>query len=298
VRGGDRSEQEVTLLEEGRRPGARRLHERGWWPGGHRLGDDRQRHGRRGQRSSRPRGRYLRGTARHCRDATAAPCRGERRRPWTVPAAAHRAQLGRHDRRVRVGGLHAHQESQRKQRAGGSGQRHPRIHTRWTCDRQPTGALQPAQFGRTYATLRRVLHRALAALGLGVGWQRARPARRDGGGHRPRGRGRDDVLAAVIPARSQRAVAGTIQYGSCSRRAGLGSIIERTSCNPQRRQKMGRERRIRSVEPHAPRFQGLPIRCLPVGLVAVEHLLRVGVADVVGATIALGGVGLMLYWPR
>ena len=138
--GGDRSEQEVTLLEEGRRPGARGLHERGWYPAGRRLDDDRQRQGRRAQWSSRPRGRYLRGTARHCRDATAAPCRGERRRPGTVPAAAHRAQLGRHDRRVRVGSLHAYQESQRKKRAGGSGQRHQRTHTRWTRDRQPTGA--------------------------------------------------------------------------------------------------------------------------------------------------------------
>ena len=140
VRGGDRSEQEVTLLEEGRRPGARGLDERCWYPRGRRQHDDRQREGRRSQWSSRPRGRYLGGTARHRRDATAASRRGERRWPGTVPAAAHRAQLGRHDRRVRVGGLHAHQESQRKKRAGGAGQGHQWSHTRSTRDKQPTGA--------------------------------------------------------------------------------------------------------------------------------------------------------------
>src|SRR5262249_4805615 len=65
---------------------------------------------------------------------------GQRRRVGAVPAAAYRTQLGRHDRRVRVGGLHAHQESQRKKRAGGSGQGHEGTHTRWTRGRQPAGA--------------------------------------------------------------------------------------------------------------------------------------------------------------
>ena len=67
--------------------------------------------------------------------------------------------------------------------------------------------LQPANFGRTYATYGGFF----IALSLFWGWAMdgsvPRPVRRGGGGRRPGRRGRDDVLAAVIPARQESAVA-------------------------------------------------------------------------------------------
>jgi hypothetical protein len=106
----------LTLFEERRRPGARGLHERDRCPGGgHRLDGDRQRQGRRAQRRSRLRARYRCGTARHRRDASAAPCRGERRWLGAVPAAAHRTQLGRFHTGVRVDGLSTHDQDECQQ---------------------------------------------------------------------------------------------------------------------------------------------------------------------------------------